>query len=86
MRILFLIAAIVAVFMIVRTLLRRPPAGSAQVPGPLKEQGTLVRCEHCGEHIPPAQVVHAHGQVFCSSAHAEEFAKLGSHRDGPDQH
>lgn len=79
MRILFLIVAIVAVFMIVRTLLRRPPARSGAQEA-LKQEGPVVRCEHCGVHVPAAEVIRRDNVSFCSEDHANAFARLRDER------
>ncbi len=70
MRILLLVAAIVGVFMIVRTLLRRPKDPGPKEPGKIKEQGAVVRCTHCGVHVPQFEAYRAGDRLYCSRGHA----------------
>lgn len=72
MRILLLVAAIVAVFMIVRTLLRRPQVQPPKEPEKIKEQGAVVRCAHCGVHVPQFEAYRGGERMYCSRAHALE--------------
>ena len=70
MRILLLIGAIVGVFMIVRTLLRSQGHKSTEEPERIKEQGTVVRCAHCGVHIPQFEAYRSGKRMYCSRDHA----------------
>lgn len=70
MRILFLIAAIVLVFMIVRTLLRKPRGAGRQEKRPLPS-GNMVRCDYCGLHVPDHEALLSHGRRYCSREHEE---------------
>jgi uncharacterized protein len=79
MRILLLITAIVAIFLIVRVLLRRPPR-EAQPDARLKDQGSIVRCDHCGTHIPQQEAVRQGDRSYCSRDHA-----LADARDRDDR-
>jgi uncharacterized protein len=68
MRILFLIAAIVLVFMIVRTLLRRPRGDRNPGKHPLPS-GNMVRCDYCGLHVPENEALLSDGRRYCSQEH-----------------
>ena len=70
MRILLLIAAIVGVFMIVRTLLRSRGGKPPETPGRIKEQGAVVRCAHCGVHVPQFEAYRSGKRMYCSRDHA----------------
>jgi uncharacterized protein len=70
MRILLLIGAIVGVFMIARTLLRSQGNKSAGEPERIKEQGAMVRCAHCGVHVPQFEALRSGGRMYCSRDHA----------------
>ena len=74
MRLLLLIAAIVGVFLIVRTLFLSQTRRKAQQPERLKEQGTVVRCAHCGMHVPQFEAYRAGNRMYCSREHALEDA------------
>ena len=73
MRTLLLIAAIVLVFLIVRSLLRRARIEQemrSRVEAPTK----MIRCDRCGLHVPEHDAVRGQdGHVFCS----EEHRRLG---------
>ncbi|AGA34157.1 hypothetical protein TVNIR_2514 [Thioalkalivibrio nitratireducens DSM 14787] len=76
MRILLLVAAIVGVFLIVRTLLRSSGKGAPAVPPErVKQQGPVVRCAHCGVHVPHLEAYRAGERVYCSREHALEDAR-----------
>lgn len=70
MRILLLIGAIVGVFMIVRTLLKSQGNASAEEPERIKEQGVVVRCAHCGVHVPQFEAYRSGKRMYCSQDHA----------------
>jgi uncharacterized protein len=70
MRILLLIAAIVGVFMIVRTLLRTPGRKRPDEPGRIKQQGAMVRCARCGVHVPQFDAYRSGNRMYCSRDHA----------------
>jgi uncharacterized protein len=54
-----------------------PPAPPVVDPG--ADLPTMVRCAHCGVHLPRAEALgDAHGQLFCGEAHRQ----LGPARDG----
>ena len=33
----------------------------------------IVKCAQCGVHIPENEAIHYNDQVFCSSAHKDEY-------------
>ena len=68
MRILFLIAAIVLIFMIVRTLFRKPLGRSKPEQRPLPS-GNMVRCDYCGLHVPEEEALLSDGRRYCSQEH-----------------
>lgn len=72
MRLLLLIAAIVGVFLIVRTLLLSQSRKKSPIPERLKEQGTVVRCAHCGMHVPQFEAYRSSDRMYCSREHALE--------------
>jgi uncharacterized protein len=71
MRILFLIAAIVIVFMIARTLLRRPKSIKRDERKPLGAE-KMVRCDHCGLHVPEHEAILDQGRRYCSPEHQQQ--------------
>lgn len=70
MRLLLLIAAIVGVFLIVRTLLRSSGTAPPDSPARLKQQGVMVRCAHCGVHVPQFEAYRSDKRMYCSREHA----------------
>jgi len=65
---LVLVALVVLAVWLVRRALRAPQDRS-----PGQGQGELVRCAHCGVHLPRAEAREAAGTLYCS----EEHARLG---------
>ena len=58
-------------------LVRRAFAARRQDAAPRNAQdGALVRCAHCGVHLPRAEARAAGGRDYCS----EEHARLGPRR------
>ena len=80
MRLLLLIGAIVGIFLIVRTLFLSNSRKKAPLPERLKEQGTVVRCAHCGMHVPQFEAHRSGNRMYCSREHALEDAR--NHQDG----
>ena len=66
-RLVVLIILVVLAVWLVRRALRRPPAP------PSVKHGELVRCAHCGMHLPRAEAHGERGLLYCS----EEHARLG---------
>lgn len=63
---------LIAVVLIVLWLLkprrvRERPAASSSARGPLPEN--MVRCEHCGVHLPAGDALPGRSGVFCGEAH-----------------
>jgi uncharacterized protein len=68
-RLLVLIVLIVLGVWLVRRALRR----FRQDTPPAIKEAELVRCAHCGVHLPRAEARPADGALYCS----EEHARLG---------
>ena len=67
-RFLLLAAVVVlAVWLVRRALLR---GKSDAVPPPAAGQGDLVKCAHCGTHLPRAEARPAGELLYCSDEHA----------------
>ena len=71
-RLLVLILLVVLAVWLVRRALRGTGT-RADVRKRSESHGELVRCAHCGVHLPRAEARHAAGADFCS----EEHARLG---------
>ncbi len=68
-RLLVLIVLVVLAVWFIRRALRRLQPGDK----PLVKDGELVRCAHCGVHLPRSEARQADGILYCS----EEHARLG---------
>ena len=75
MKFIVLIALVVLAVWLIRRALRGPATkmdidkNTTQTNG-----GELVRCAHCGVHLPRAEARQAAGALYCS----EEHARLGA--------
>ena len=70
MRFLVLILlAVVAVWLVKRALRRSDAKGEVEQKTPL--EGELVRCAHCGVHLPRAEARMAGGALYCTDEHAQ---------------
>jgi uncharacterized protein len=65
LRMLVIVALVVLAVWLVRRALRAPRGRS-----PLAKEGELVRCAHCGLHLPRAEAREAAGALYCSDEHA----------------
>lgn len=64
-RLLVLIALVVLVVWLVKRALR-----SGNPPPKALWEGELVKCAHCGVHLPRGEAREAGGALFCSDEHA----------------
>ena len=66
------ILAIAAVAWIIYSLVKR---GSNRTPSvrktPNGREEAMVKCAHCGVHVPASEAIHAHGQSYCSERHRD---------------
>ena len=69
LRLLVLIALVVLAVWLVRRALRPPPPDLRRA----VKDAELVRCAHCGVHLPRSEAREAGGVAYCS----EEHARLG---------
>ena len=67
-RLIFIALAVVLVVWLLRRALREPGKGAAEADARLAQE--LVRCAHCGVHLPRADAVLAETRIYCSPAHA----------------
>jgi uncharacterized protein len=65
LRMLVIVALVVLAVWLVRRALRAPRGRS-----PLAKEAELVRCAHCGLHLPRAEAREAAGALYCSDEHA----------------
>lgn len=67
-RLLILALIVWLIYRMVQRMLSKPRAGKPRSP----ELGTrMVRCAHCGIHIPENEALHRDGQPYCCEEHRE---------------
>jgi uncharacterized protein len=65
---LLLLAAIAAVvYLLIRSYRKEIPRQDRSV------AEDMVRCAHCGVHLPKSESIMAGGQFFCSAAHRDAY-------------
>jgi uncharacterized protein len=69
--IVLVVLVVLAVWLIRRAL--RGPVQKADLQKRTEAVGELVRCAHCGVHLPRSEARQAAGRLYCS----EEHARLG---------
>src|SRR3569623_3084961 len=85
LRLLALAVVLWVVVSFVQRLLRKRPAENRAMP----PSADMVRCAHCGLHLPQAEAVARDGVYFCSKQHLEHHGpgcssgrRLTNHSDG----
>ena len=68
-RLIVLVALVVVAVWLVRRALRRPD-DEVGLGKRAEAVGQLVRCAHCGMHLPRAEAREAGGLLYCSDEHA----------------
>jgi len=68
-RLLLLIAIAVVVYLLVKSYRRDVPRQDKSV------AEDMVRCAHCGVHLPKSESIMAGGQFFCGVAHRDAYRK-----------
>lgn len=82
-KVLFWVVLIIGALLLARVLThhneksrsgtREPKQAKRRGAPPLKHPESMVRCEHCGIHMPRSEAVLSDGHIWCS----QEHAKLG---------
>ncbi|MFM7531694.1 MAG: PP0621 family protein [Rubrivivax sp.] len=54
-----------------------PRGGAAPAPGAAGGAQDMLRCAHCGVHLPAPEAVHALGRGYCSAEHAAAGPREG---------
>ena len=74
MKFIVLIAVVIAVMWLARSLRRRGRASNAPgTPPPARE--AMIACSQCGVHLPRSEALPGRGGVFCSEAHRAAFER-----------
>jgi uncharacterized protein len=67
---IFALAVFGLIWLLKRALDDHVDGGGGKSRGERDGQGELVRCEHCGLHLPRAEAHDAGGRLYCSVEHA----------------
>jgi uncharacterized protein len=72
-RLFFLLAVAIVVYLLVKSFRsnarkNEPHQGETQTED-------MVRCAHCGVHLPRSECILSQGQTFCSPAHRDAYRK-----------
>jgi len=70
-RLLLIVAVVAVIYLLIRSFLRQAPQDDDKVVA----AEDMVRCEHCGVHLPKGESVQAGGQFFCSAEHRDASRK-----------
>ncbi len=68
-RLLFLLAIAAAIYLLLKSLRKNA------LPKTPDLAEDMVRCAHCGIHIPVSESLRAGDQTFCSAAHRDAWRK-----------
>jgi len=68
-RLLLLIAIAAVVYLLVKSYRKDVPRQDKSV------AEDMVRCAHCGVHLPKSESIMAGGQFFCGVAHRDAYRK-----------
>lgn len=79
-KLLFWIAVIIVVMFAIRLINQKKSqqqAGSSSTPAPAQtdDMESMVRCEHCGVHLPRSDAVLMNERLWCSTEHAQRGPK-----------
>ncbi len=77
MKYLILIAVVVGVLWLMRSLRKPSASAPAQKPTspPQQKQEEMVSCSQCGVHLPRSEALPGRGGVFCGEAHRIAFER-----------
>jgi len=76
-RFLLFALAVYALVWLLKRSFAEPPDAQRGRQSPASSEGELVRCEHCGLHLPRAEAHETDGRSYCSEEHARLGAKGG---------
>jgi len=68
-RLLLLIAIAAAIYLLIRSYRKNRPRQDEIV------AEEMVRCEHCGVHLPKSESVQSDGHFFCCAEHRDAYRK-----------
>ncbi len=68
-RLLLLIAIVAVVYLLIRSIRKNEPRQDKPV------VDDMVRCAHCGVHLPKGESIQAGGLYFCCTEHRDAYRK-----------
>ena len=71
--ILLFALGLLVVYWILRSYRRRVERAGA--PAPARRGEDMVRCEHCGVHLPRSESVTIQGRFYCTPEHQREHSE-----------
>ncbi|OQX11059.1 MAG: hypothetical protein BWK73_18585 [Thiothrix lacustris] len=72
-RIIFILVLLVVGFLLLKSWQRKQNSKQhQQAPGKTNTNTRMVRCEHCGLHVPEPEAISQGGKHFCSLEHAQQ--------------
>ena len=72
-RLLFVFAIVAVVYLLFRSYRKNLSSQDRTVDRTVTED--MVRCAHCGVHLPRGESVRAEGKDFCSAEHRDAYRK-----------
>lgn len=73
MKYLILIAVVLGVLWLMRSLRKPSDSAPPQKPASPPQQEEMVSCAQCGVHLPRSEALPGRGGVFCGEAHRNAF-------------
>lgn len=81
-RLLFLAAIVAVVYILLNSYRHRASGGKSPEKAEYPPRGEdMVRCVHCGVHLPKSESILAGGKYYCSDAHLRAHQSPPSNRD-----
>lgn len=66
-RLLLIIAIVAVVYLLIRSFRKQAPQQDKLT------AEDMVRCAHCGVHLPKGESIQADGQFFCGAEHRDAY-------------
>jgi uncharacterized protein len=68
-RLLLIIAIVVVVYLLIRSFRKQTPKKD------VTKAEDMVRCAHCGVHLPKKESIQVDGEFFCCTEHRDAYRK-----------
>ncbi|MES9962857.1 MAG: PP0621 family protein [Candidatus Sedimenticola sp. 20ELBAFRAG] len=69
LRFLLVVLGVWIIYLFARNYLKNRAKNTKKTVRPTEQ---MIRCDHCGTHVPESEAVTRNGKTFCSEAHADE--------------